>query len=191
MERDPLIAQESEIQTHRHESAVVDGDGGKSVLSSKANSISGDENSPLLGAGERDGGADIDDFEGLPWHRKPSVRYPLCAVSCAENWRLRFQIFWLLPPFCLFTIAFGGYDDINFDRAELRTDRMKCRRTTIEHHPSSYMQGIFRRETISAWGHDAGYAYSHRRPKWAMSKSGGSCSIFYVESKMPNVARYR
>lgn len=55
MERDPLIAQESEIQTHRHESAVVDGDGGKSVLSSKANSISGDENSPLLGAGERDG----------------------------------------------------------------------------------------------------------------------------------------
>ncbi|KAH0604783.1 uncharacterized protein H6S33_006451 [Morchella sextelata] len=89
MERDPLIAQESEIQAHQHGSAGVDGDGGKSVLSSKANSISGDENSPLLGAGERDGGADIDDFAGLPWHRKPSI-------------------FWLLPPFCLFTIAFGG-----------------------------------------------------------------------------------
>lgn len=85
MERDPLIARESEIQAHRHGSGGVDGDGGKSVLSSKANSISGDENSPLLGAGERDGGADIDDFAGLPWHRKPSVRYPLCVVSRAEN----------------------------------------------------------------------------------------------------------
>ncbi|KAG0635473.1 major facilitator superfamily domain-containing protein [Tuber brumale] len=32
---------------------------------------------------------EIDDWEGVPWYRKPSV-------------------FWLLAPFCLFTMAFGG-----------------------------------------------------------------------------------
>lgn len=82
MESGPLIAPEAEVQVYRHGDTGVDDDGGKPPqVPSKADSISGDESSPLLGTGEND----IDDFEGLPWYRKPSVRYPFCTVSRAED----------------------------------------------------------------------------------------------------------
>lgn len=55
------------------------------------------ESSPLLDAEQhgapqsssKDRWSGFDDFDGLPWSRTPSV-------------------FWLLAPFALFTLAFGG-----------------------------------------------------------------------------------
>ncbi|KXJ95393.1 major facilitator superfamily domain-containing protein [Microdochium bolleyi] len=57
------------------------------------------ETAPLLGAGADDDDDEVrqrsgsypgsEDFDGLPWHKRPSV-------------------FWLIGPFLLFTLAFGG-----------------------------------------------------------------------------------
>lgn len=61
-----------------------------------------DERTGLLGAGahshdtddaallsRKDSWAGAEEFAGLPWHKRPSV-------------------FWLVPPYALFTLAFGG-----------------------------------------------------------------------------------
>lgn len=78
---------------------------------SSSNSAGG-EQEPLLGdcSGEDAAAENAKDWESLPWHRRPSVREPpsLHFTNCRDL-TSELQVFWLLPPFCLFTMAFGGY----------------------------------------------------------------------------------
>lgn len=84
MERDPLTAIKSGTDVIGNRGidggGDGDGDGDDDGRNTGALSSVGDESSPLLRA-EGSGGADIDDFAGLPWYRKPSVRYPLRIIS--------------------------------------------------------------------------------------------------------------
>lgn len=77
-----------------------------------------DASSPLLG---RTSGNDhdesaalskrwtgLDEFDGLPWWRVPSVgnfKYP---SPWTFAYRRRYQVYWLLFPYLVFTLAFGG-----------------------------------------------------------------------------------
>jgi hypothetical protein len=61
----------------------------------------------------------LKDFQELPWHHRPTVSYASCKAPAAQIRVCRVitklmgieyrQVFWLLPPFCLFAIAFGGF----------------------------------------------------------------------------------
>lgn len=48
-----------------------------------------DESAPRSSSPRKDNWPGADEFAGLPWHKRPSV-------------------FWLLPPYALFTLTFGG-----------------------------------------------------------------------------------
>lgn len=71
------------------------------------------ETSQLLGSngfGARKDSWDNDlDFQHLPWWRRPSVCFPRFR-SGLHNPRSNksLQVFWLLGPYAVFTLAFGG-----------------------------------------------------------------------------------
>ncbi|GJC79038.1 putative membrane protein YJL163C [Colletotrichum liriopes] len=67
------------------------------------------ETTSLLSAGAPDGDSPCEDtwpgyadFEGLPWWRTPSVGPIQLGPPCDPN------VYWLLVPYALFTLAFGG-----------------------------------------------------------------------------------
>ncbi|KAI9752651.1 MAG: hypothetical protein M4579_005545 [Chaenotheca gracillima] len=91
------IKPRSQRGDHRHigDSASSVGNDAPARSSSAAHE---GEQSPLLGDDEDDSRSDDEaasrypgsaDFDGLPWYKQPSI-------------------YWLLPPFLLFTLAFGG-----------------------------------------------------------------------------------
>lgn len=47
------------------------------------------------------------DFNGRPWWRKPSVSWTFHR-SMGKTDAITYQVFWILPPFFLSTLAFGG-----------------------------------------------------------------------------------
>lgn len=73
---------------------VIFGVGGSS---SKKTLLKSGETSALLGNGSGDDGdntTDIDDWEGLPWYRKPSVRGPVfCTVGSSVDWWCTLRFF--------------------------------------------------------------------------------------------------
>ena len=81
-----------------------------------SSSLDMDEQAPLLEDGERsshDGDDEetewfgITEIKGLPWWKRPSVRREQTSRPHIALTDVR-QIYWLLPPFLLFSLAFGG-----------------------------------------------------------------------------------
>ena len=90
---------ESEREIHNEESPLLSPNRVDGSREASSEGVNGPREPPRWD-GERD-------FEGLPWWKKPSVRNPqITYVGLFIDHLL--QVFWLLPPYFLFTLAFGG-----------------------------------------------------------------------------------